>query len=460
MGTSNSKKEKRPEKKNRGNKSNKNWKHRKRKRNDKENAKGDEDKKTENPKKIRIKKKGKSINKKSNPMRIELKIGDIMKPNPPPKQTNNISINSNNNNNNNNKKLSSSENGMNVNSYDDNRSDDKSNYELNESQSKSSQSNRSSQYSKSSRNDKGNNSSKNDKSDKSKNELVLKPGEENKTNIEINDIDNNNTEIDENENGEESIESEDEESDFKFGSEEFYQNIMKLPVEKRSQFFIDEELNHLEYKYALEIDKRSFCLLYFSILTRQNTIIFSLSYCRNDFNLGILKFSLFIFQIILFTTISALFFTDNTLNNIYDKKNKFDVPFMIRQLGLTFIICFGVNILFKFLIRTHNKIVDIKEEKENLKDGIKCIRCKLIVYFIITLCILILGWFYISSFCLVYNNTQLILFKCVLYSLAATFVYPFIICLLPTSLIICALSDEKKDRKCIYEFGKVLSYII
>ena len=133
---------------------------------------------------------------------------------------------------------------------------------------------------------------------------------------------------------------------------------------------------------------------------------------------------------------------------------------MVRPIGLTFIICFGVNLLFKLLVRTHNNIVDIKKENENLTEGIKNIRIKIIIYFGLTSCILIFGWFYISSFCLVYNHTQLILFKCVIYSLAVTFVIPFLLCLLPASLIICALGDEKKDRKCLYEFSQVLSYLI
>lgn len=51
---------------------------------------------------------------------------------------------------------------------------------------------------------------------------------------------------------------------------------------------------------------------------------------------------------------------------------------MIRPLGLTFIICFGVNLLFKPLIRSDRKVIRIKEEKDMLDEAIKSIRCKFI----------------------------------------------------------------------------------
>ena len=250
-----------------------------------------------------------------------------------------------------------------------------------------------------------------------------------------------------------------EEKLYKFGSQSFYDCLKKLPEEKRLEFFTDEELNSLDYQYAVDADKRSFFSQYFAFLKRQNILLFCFSYCANDYNLSIIKFSFFIFEVVLFIVISAFFFTDNTLNNIYDKKNKFDFKFMIRQLGLTFIICFGLNLLFKALIRADSKVTEIKEEKESIDNVVKSIRCRLTFYFIFSMIILIFGWFYISSFCFVYRNTQIILFKCAAYSFIATIFYPFIFCLLAAAFRNCALGDQNKGKKCLYEFSKFLSYI-
>ena len=251
----------------------------------------------------------------------------------------------------------------------------------------------------------------------------------------------------------------DQEFDIKFGSNEFFQYLLIIPEDKRMQFLLEEELNGLEYQNALEIDKRSYCEIYFSFLKKQNLLIFCLSYCTNDYNLNIMKFSLLMLQIIFFMTVSAFFFTDNTLNNIYENKNKFDIPFMMRQLMLTFLICLGVNLIFKILMRTDNKIIEIKQENENIKDGISSIKCKFIFYFVFGNLILMFGWFYISCFCSVLNHTQIILIKCAAYSFGITFAYQFVICLLAPSFRVWALNSKNKDKKCLYEVSKILSFL-
>ena len=251
----------------------------------------------------------------------------------------------------------------------------------------------------------------------------------------------------------------DQELDIKFGSNEFFQYLLIIPEDKRMQFLLEEELNGLEYQNALEIDKRSYCEIYFSFLKKQNIIIFCLSYCTNDYNLNIMKFSLLMLQIIFFMTVSAFFFTDNTLNNIYENKNKFDIPFMMRQLMLTFLICLGVNLIFKILMRTDNKIIEIKQDNENIKDGISSIKCKFIFYFVFGNLILMFGWFYISCFCSVLNHTQIILIKCAAYSFGITFAYHFIICLIAPSFRVWSLNSKNKDKKCLYEVSKILSFL-
>ena len=360
-----------------------------------------------------------------NPREIEVNLRENLEPNPPKRQKLNI---------NNNTLISSGKGELNLNSIIDSKKDDYS-YIISE-------------------NEKKKKKKKQQNSTKNKDISVYKK-------IENNEISVNN-QLDKTkfrENDDKSSESKNQESNIKFGSEEFYQMLMKLPKKKRSDFFIGEELNGLEYEYAVEIDMRSYFELYYSLLKRQNIIIFCLPYCGEDFNISILKLSLLIFQFILFIMVSAFFFTDNTLNNVYENKNKFDVLFMLRQLGLTFIICYGVNTLLKLLVRTDARIIDIKVENEKLDEGISTIKCKMIFYFIITMIIIIFGWFYISCFCFIYSHTQIILLKCAAYSLAVTFVYPFFLCLVPPLFRICALKAEKKDKKCLYEFSKLISYL-
>ena len=59
----------------------------------------------------------------------------------------------------------------------------------------------------------------------------------------------------------------------------------------------------------------------------------------------------------------------------------------------------------------------------------------------------------------IYRNTQLHLLKDTLISFALSFIYPFVIYLLPGLFRIPALSDSKKKRKLLYNFSKVLQML-
>ena len=431
----NIKKAKQKMKKKKGKSKNKNHKRRKKSKKPENNEENENE--FENPKRIiRKSKKSKNKTKKDKkPIQFELKIVDILKPNPPKK----AKILNNNN------ELASSQNrGLNLNNNDNTKRDDNSVYNLYNRQNKKYLSNRSL---------KSNNSAISNKNNATV--LTNKPDDEHKTDDKINTNEKEKEIVNEENNN-----NNNKKSDFKFGSNEFYENLLKIKEEERMQFFIDEELNDLEYKYAIEIDKRSFFKIYMSILIKQNVLIFCVLYCTEDYNLSIIKFTFLMFQFIIYITVSALFFTDNTLNHIYKNKNKFDFPFMIRQVAFTFLICLGINIIFKLLVKTEDNIIDIKYGKKQFNEA-KCrIKCKFIFYLIFSIIFIIFGWFYISSFCAVYNNTQIILIECAGCSLAISFIYPFFTSLLSSSFRKCALNSKNKDKKCLYEFSKILEYFI
>ena len=56
----------------------------------------------------------------------------------------------------------------------------------------------------------------------------------------------------------------------------------------------------------------------------------------------------------------------------------------------------------------------------------------------------------------IYRNTQLHLLKDTLMSFVLSLIYPFALYLLPGIFRIPALSDEKKNKKCLYDFSKLL----
>ena len=59
----------------------------------------------------------------------------------------------------------------------------------------------------------------------------------------------------------------------------------------------------------------------------------------------------------------------------------------------------------------------------------------------------------------IYINTQFHLLKDALVSFGLSFLYPFVLCLLPGLFRFPALSDPKKRREYLYKFSKILQIL-
>ena len=68
-------------------------------------------------------------------------------------------------------------------------------------------------------------------------------------------------------------------------------------------------------------------------------------------------------------------------------------------------------------------------------------------------------WYFISCFCAVYTNTQIILIEDTLITFGLSMVYPFGLNLLPGIFRIPALKDNKKDRKLIYKISIIVALV-
>ena len=85
----------------------------------------------------------------------------------------------------------------------------------------------------------------------------------------------------------------------------------------------DFEINSLSYELAIKLDHRTYIEYYISLLKNNHSIIFSF-FPFDDYNSKIIKMFLFFFSFSLDFTINALFFTDDTMNKIYQDKGKFN----------------------------------------------------------------------------------------------------------------------------------------
>ena len=226
----------------------------------------------------------------------------------------------------------------------------------------------------------------------------------------------------------------------------------------------DQEKNILTYKSALKFDRRSYCVYYISLLRTKNILFFS--FCNNnDYNSRIIKIDLFFINFVIYFTVNALFFNDNTMNKIYEDEGAFNLSYQLPQITYSFLISSFLNVVLKLLALSEKNIIELKKNKvkSDLEIRVKQLNSRLNIkfalYFIISFIVLLSFGYYLIMFCAVYRNTQIHLLKDTLISFGLTLIYPFGINLLPGIFRIPSLSKSKNNKKCLYNFSLLLQII-
>ena len=251
-------------------------------------------------------------------------------------------------------------------------------------------------------------------------------------------------------------------------SKEFLKNDFKnknyLHNNIKDEIYNDEELNTLNYKQAIQIDKRTYFQYYCSLIKRKHLILFTFI-PSNDYNLTQIKICLLILSFSLYFTINGFFFTDETMNKIYVDNGYYDILYQLPQVLYSTLISAIINTIFKRLSLSENLLLSIKQEndikiaKERAVNIRKNLKIRILFFFIISFLFNIFFWYFISCFCAVYKNTQIILIKDTLLSFAISMIYPFVLYLIPGIFRIPALRATKKDKKCLYNLGNLIALI-
>jgi hypothetical protein len=226
----------------------------------------------------------------------------------------------------------------------------------------------------------------------------------------------------------------------------------------------DQELNSLDYNIAIYVDKRTYFQYYWSLIKKKQLILFTFI-PTNDYNLYTLKISLFLLSFSLYLTINGFFFRDSTMSNITENNGKFDIIYQIPQIFYSSLISAIINILLKTLSLSEKNILELKKENNSIKaekdsKRIKnCITIKFIIFFIISIILLAFFWYFITCFCAVYTNTQIILFKDTIISFSLSMIYPFVLSLFPGMFRIPALKDKDQNSKYLYQISTCIALI-
>ena len=226
----------------------------------------------------------------------------------------------------------------------------------------------------------------------------------------------------------------------------------------------DEEMNNLEYEQALLIDKRSYFEFYYSLLKKKHLILF-IFLPSNDYNLTPIKFILFLISFSMYLTINGFFFSDSTMNKIYDDNGSYNFIYQLPKILYSTVVSAVINMILKRLSLSEKQIISLKQEedlkkfKEKSKSIETCLKIRFIIFLILSSILMLFFWYFISCFCAVYENTQKILIKDTLVSFALSMVYLFGLNLLPGLFRIPALRDEKADKKCLYKISTYVALI-
>ena len=239
--------------------------------------------------------------------------------------------------------------------------------------------------------------------------------------------------------------------------------IMNQP-ETNIKIYNDRELNSLKYLNAINYDKRTYCQYYCSLLKQKQLILFTFLPAV-DYNLYSLKIILFLLSFSLYFCVNGLFFNDDTMHKIYIDKGAYNIIYQIPQIMYSSILSAIINIILKQLSLSENNILKLKQEKDykvankNSKSIYTCLNIKFIIFYFLCLIFMAFFWYFISCFCAVFSNTQIILIKDTLLSFALSMIYPFGLNLLPGFFRIPALKSKKKDKECLYKISLLIAII-
>ena len=146
------------------------------------------------------------------------------------------------------------------------------------------------------------------------------------------------------------------------------------------------------------------------------------------------------------------------MHKIYIDSGSFNLYYQLPQIIYSALISGIINTFIKFLSLSSKTIKEIKAKEINKKENwykikVKNMKIKFGFFFVMNFILLSGFWHYISCFCAVYENTQ-ILIKVSVIIFIFSLIYPFFINLIPGLFRIFAL---KAKKECVYKFSNILT---
>ena len=153
------------------------------------------------------------------------------------------------------------------------------------------------------------------------------------------------------------------------------------------------------------------------------------------------------------------------MHKIYEKKGIFSIIIQLPQIFYSTIISVFINMILKMLALSEKDILVLKKIRNKKKALEKSgeiysnLMIKFNLFFFIALFLLIFFWYYVSAFCAVYRNTQIILITNTFSSFILSLIYPFALNLLPGIFRIPALKSRQNNKEFLYTIGNIIALL-
>ena len=220
-------------------------------------------------------------------------------------------------------------------------------------------------------------------------------------------------------------------------------------------------INNLSFEEAINKDKRKYFEIYKDYIF-DSQIVLNLIFIPNYLEFFSLKVIFFMFIIGTEGLFVALLYQDKYINNIYDNNGKYSFSYNLPNSIFSVLITYVLDIFLFKLIISRKKFQEIMEKKNiNYKKEfdsiIKCLKIKIIIFFIIDFILTGFSWYYCCVFCALYSNTAKFWLVSLSISLCIHLILPLIFCFIPTSIRNNELKNKKKN---IYNYNKYIKFII
>ena len=208
-------------------------------------------------------------------------------------------------------------------------------------------------------------------------------------------------------------------------------------------------IDTLSFKDIIKIKQEKF-IIFLCYMFKRKLFIYSSFFLNSEYEILSINIINTLTQITLILCINSLFYDQNCISERYNNGHLKLKTLLIKTIFPSIISIILKKILrffisFPFLIELYNQNSDNKESFiKIIVKKIKFIFRNIIIYFILSIIIIIFSWIYITIFCLKFPNTQYDYIMGCLYSISLNFISSLFLIIFDVLLIHLSIKNKKQ----------------